>query len=116
MGPKPTVRGIFRKPHALAAKLSTPQSRPHRYPWKSAKGLRMTANDNSQSWRFRLVIEVSGYFLIKLCLLTLLWGLFFSSSHRCRVDGIATANRLALTALDTAVRVGDGNSGEDLCD
>jgi hypothetical protein len=48
------------------------------------------------SWRARLAREIGGWLLVKLGLLTLLWTFFFSSSHRCIVDGAATANRLAL--------------------
>ena len=56
-------------------------------------------NDSSQqqTWRAHLTRDVVWSFFIKLGLLTLLWALFFSGSHRCRVDGVATASRLALT-------------------
>jgi hypothetical protein len=76
----------------------------------------MSAANNPAPWRSRLAREVGWYFLIKLCLLTLLWALFFSSSHRCRVDGIATAHRLALTVFGTASGAGSDSSGEDSCD
>lgn len=76
----------------------------------------MTGTNSPKPWRSRLAREVGWYSFIKLCLLTLLWGLFFSHSHRCRVDGTATANRLALGAAGTPARAGHDISGEDSCD
>jgi len=57
----------------------------------------MNVSSQQQTWRARLARDVGWSFFIKLGLLTLLWAFFFSGSHRCRVDGVATANRLALT-------------------
>jgi hypothetical protein len=59
-------------------------------------------------WRARLSRDIGWSLLVKLGLLTLLWALFFSGSHRCRVDGAATASRLALEAPATP--------GGDRCD
>jgi len=56
----------------------------------------MAAVKRDQCWRARLTRDVGWSLLVKLGLLTLLWALFFSGSHRCRVDGPATASRLAL--------------------
>jgi len=50
-----------------------------------------------QSWRTRLARDLGWWLMIKIGLLTLLWGLFFSSSHQCRIDGTATASRLGIT-------------------
>lgn len=57
----------------------------------------MNISSPQQTWRSRLARDVGWSFFIKVGLLTLLWALFFSGSHRCRVDGVATASRLALT-------------------
>jgi hypothetical protein len=57
----------------------------------------MNVSDQQQIWRSRLRRAVGWSFFIKLGLLASLWALFFSGSHRCRVDGFGTANRLALT-------------------
>jgi hypothetical protein len=63
-----------------------------------ARGSRaMIMSSKQQAWRSRLTRDIGLSFLIKLGLLTLLWALFFSGSHRCRVDGAGTANRFALT-------------------
>jgi hypothetical protein len=56
----------------------------------------MNISSRKQTWRARLTRDVVWSFAIKLGLLTLLWALFFSDSHRCRVDSVATAKRLAL--------------------
>jgi len=45
----------------------------------------------------RLARDLGWWSIIKLGLLALLWALFFSSSHQCRVDGTATARRLGMT-------------------
>jgi hypothetical protein len=65
----------------------------------------MNISIQQQTWRSRLTRDVSWSFFIKLGLLTLLWALFFSGSHRCPVDDVATANRLAVT-----------DSGVDSCE
>jgi hypothetical protein len=57
----------------------------------------MNIPSQQQTWRSHLRRDVGWSFFIKLGFLTLLWALFFSGSHRCRVDGVATASRLALT-------------------
>jgi len=49
-----------------------------------------------QHWRSRLRRDIGWLLLLKLGILTLLWALFFSGPHRCRVDGPATAARMAL--------------------
>jgi hypothetical protein len=49
-----------------------------------------------RSWRMRLARELSGWMLVKLGLLTVLWALFFSGSHQCRVDAPTTASRFGL--------------------
>jgi hypothetical protein len=49
-----------------------------------------------QSWRTRLARDVAWWSIVKVGLLTLLWSLFFSDSHQCRVDGTATASRLGI--------------------
>jgi hypothetical protein len=56
----------------------------------------MNMSKQQQTWRSRLTRDIGWSLFIKLGLLTLLWALFFSNSHRCRVDGVATASRLAL--------------------
>jgi hypothetical protein len=52
--------------------------------------------DLDQRWRARLTRDIGWSLLVKVGLLTLLWALFFSGAHQCRVDGPATASRLAL--------------------
>ena len=76
----------------------------------------MTVTKQAQAWRSRLRRDIGCSFIIKLGFLTLLWGLFFSSSHRCRVDGPATANRLALTHFGADSRALTGHSGKARCD
>jgi len=68
------------------------------------------------SWRLRLVRDVGLSFIVKLGVLTLLWALFFSSAHRCRVDGSATANRLAVSTSGGDPGSRSSNLGEDHCD
>ncbi len=74
------------------------------------------AMQNDRRWRLRLSRDVGWSMLGKFGLLILLWALFFSSSHRCRVDAPATANRLALTAGDAASHGRVIASGGDRCD
>ncbi|MGO9946410.1 MAG: cytochrome oxidase putative small subunit CydP [Steroidobacteraceae bacterium] len=50
-----------------------------------------------QSWRTRLARDLGWWSVIKVALLMLLWSLFFSSPHQCRVDGTAIASRLGIT-------------------
>jgi hypothetical protein len=50
-----------------------------------------------ESWRTRLARDLGWWSIIKLGLLALLWGLFFSGTHQCRVDGTTTASRFGLT-------------------
>jgi hypothetical protein len=76
----------------------------------------MTAMQHAQTWRTRLRRDIGWSLLIKLGLLTLLWALFFSSSHRCRVDGAATASRLAVDAYQADSHLKTINSGEERCD
>ena len=56
----------------------------------------MAGVKRDQRWRARLTRDIGWSLLVKLGLLTLLWALFFSGSHQCRVDGAVTASRLAL--------------------
>jgi hypothetical protein len=70
----------------------------------------------AQHWRKRLRRDIGWSLFIKLGMLTLLWALFFSSSHRCRVDGAATASRLALEAHPTGSHPETINSGVARCD
>jgi hypothetical protein len=56
----------------------------------------MPAVKRDKRWRARLTRDIGWSLLVKLGLLALLWALFFSGAHRCRVDGPATASRLAL--------------------
>ena len=51
----------------------------------------------TQNWRRRLRREIGWLFVFKCGMLIALWACFFSASHRTRVDGSATASRLALT-------------------
>jgi hypothetical protein len=67
-------------------------------------------------WRARLTREIGWSMLIKLGLLTLLWALFFSGSHRCRVDGAATAGRLALEDHTAGSYRQAASPGGDRCD
>jgi hypothetical protein len=76
----------------------------------------MTVTEPPSAWRSRLRRDVAWSLFIKLGLLTLLWGLFFSSSHRCRVDGSSTANRFALTVFRADSHAGTDDSGGDRCD
>jgi len=69
-----------------------------------------------QRWRSRLTRDVGWLLLIKLGLLTLLWAFFFSGSHRCRVDGPATAARLALAPGEIALQGRAVTSGGERCD
>jgi len=62
----------------------------------------MAATNRDQPWRTRLSRDIGWSLLVKLGLLTLLWALFFSGSHRCRVDAPGIASRLAV----------GGNSGQ----
>jgi hypothetical protein len=76
----------------------------------------MATMQPDQHWRSRLTRDIGWLLLIKLGLLTLLWALFFSGSHRCRVDGPATANRLALADGRDPFLGRAMTSGGDRCD
>jgi hypothetical protein len=54
---------------------------------------------STRSWRAQLGREVGGWFAIKILGLTVLWALFFSGSHRVRVDALGVADRLALAGM-----------------
>lgn len=56
-----------------------------------------TPAGHAAPWRMRLARDLGWWSIIKLGLLALLWGTFFSSSHQCRVDASATAHRLGIT-------------------
>ena len=71
---------------------------------------------HEQKWRARLSRDIGWLLALKLGLLTLLWALFFSSSHRCRVDGAATASRLALEAGTPQLHERTITSGGARCD
>jgi hypothetical protein len=76
----------------------------------------MAGINNDQNWRYHLTRDIGWSLLVKLGLLTLLWALFFSGSHRCRVDGSATAGRLALEAHQADSHGQTVTSGGDRCD
>jgi hypothetical protein len=76
----------------------------------------MAMSHVDQNWRARLTHDISWWFIVKLGLLTLLWAFFFSGSHRCLVDGRATAGRLALGVPQTMVRGPAKSQGGDRCD
>jgi hypothetical protein len=71
---------------------------------------------HDSSWRARLGRDIGWSFLVKLVLLTLLWALFFSSSHQCRVDGLATASRFGLDTNRAEPHTHVTTSGGDRCD
>ncbi len=56
----------------------------------------MAVAKHDLTWRARLGRDIGWSMIVKLGLLMLLWAVFFSRSHQCRVDGPVTANRLAL--------------------
>jgi hypothetical protein len=70
----------------------------------------LVAAKQVQTWRSRLTRDIGWSLLVKFGLLILLWLLFFSSSHRCRADGPATASRLALEVHQADSRA-DRNCG-----
>jgi hypothetical protein len=76
----------------------------------------MTGAKRDQNWRARLTRDIGWSLLIKLGLLTLLWSFFFSGSHRCRVDGPATASRLALEGHNAETPWRAIAGGGDRCD
>jgi hypothetical protein len=76
----------------------------------------MAAIKRDQPWRTRLTRDVGWSLIVKLGLLTLLWALFFSGSHRCRVDGPATANRLAVGGDSTQSHWQTMDGGGHRCD
>ena len=76
----------------------------------------MAAIKHDQRWRARLTRDIGWSMLVKLVLLTLLWALFFSGEYRCRVDGAATASRLALEAHASASHAQAIVPGGDRCD
>jgi hypothetical protein len=53
----------------------------------------------ARSWRAQLGRELTGWFVLKILALTVLWALFFSGSHRVRVDAPGIADRLALARM-----------------
>ncbi len=61
----------------------------------------------ANAWRSRLCRDITWLLLAKLGLLTVLWVLFFSGPHQCRVDGFAAANHLALMESAAAGECGD---------
>ena len=54
---------------------------------------------STRSWRAQLGRELGGWFVLKILALTVLWALFFSGSHRVRVDAPGVADRLALARM-----------------
>jgi len=54
---------------------------------------------STRSWRAQLGRELGGWFVLKILGLTVLWALFFSGSHRVRVDAPGIADRLALAPM-----------------
>lgn len=56
----------------------------------------MAGKPTADAWRRRLRREMGWFMAAKLGGLIILWGLFFSASHRLRVDGAAVADRLAV--------------------
>jgi hypothetical protein len=53
--------------------------------------------ERSSDWRRRMRRDVFWALVVKLGLLGLLWGLFFSPAHRPHVDGDATSRKFAVT-------------------
>jgi hypothetical protein len=68
-----------------------------------------------QHWRTRLARDLGWWSIIKIGLLMLLWGLFFSSPHQCRVDGTAAAGHLGFTNRSSHY-LPTSTSGGDRCD
>jgi hypothetical protein len=60
------------------------------------------ATDGSMEWHRAMRWKIAGLLCAKVALLTLLWTLFFSSSHRIAVDSAATSDRFGIS---------DGQSG-----
>jgi hypothetical protein len=60
------------------------------------------ATDGSMEWQRAMRWKIAGLLCAKLALLTLLWTLFFSPSHRIAVDSVATSERFGIS---------DGQSG-----
>jgi len=50
----------------------------------------------ADNWRYRLRREMGWFMVAKLGGLIILWGLFFSASHRLHIDGTVVADRLAV--------------------
>jgi hypothetical protein len=84
--------------------------------WRNEVGSLVTAMKRDQSWRARLTRDIGWSLLVKVGLLTLLWVLFFSSAHQCRVDGPATASRLALEGHAAEARWQVIAEGGNRCD
>lgn len=68
------------------------------------------------SWRERLRRDVSWLLALKLGALAVLWVCLFSPSHRCRVDGVATAYRWGLTGSASGQPLPPHAIGGDRCD
>lgn len=49
-------------------------------------------------WRRAMRWKIAGLLCVKLALLTLLWALFFSPSHRSAVDSAAASDRFGVSA------------------
>jgi hypothetical protein len=64
----------------------------------------MEARQLDRDWRARLTHDIGWWLFAKLSVLTLLWALFFSGTHRSFVDGPAAASRLGLTAAQSSLR------------
>jgi len=56
----------------------------------------VTSAPCGEKWLPRLRREIAWLLLGKLIALIVLWSLFFSPSHRHRIDGAMTADRFAL--------------------
>ncbi len=57
--------------------------------------------DASSDWQRLLRREVFWALVMKLGLLVLLWGLFFSAAHRPHVDGAATSQKFGVTGAQS---------------
>jgi len=66
-------------------------------------------------WRSRLRRDIGWLLLVKFACLAVLWAVFFSGSHRCRVDASAAADRLAVVDRWAAPLTID-TPGGDRCD
>jgi hypothetical protein len=57
--------------------------------------------DASSDWRRLMRRDVFWALVVKLGLLVLLWGLFFSPAHRAHVDGEATSQKFAVSGAQS---------------